>query len=200
MKRYFSNHYFKFLYNVLHRIGVKRTKQIVYTTNSHDNVIINNGQNHLQSISIRCCTKEDIMQCFDDDKQLRFYEDLDQGHIMVGGFFNGDLVAYSWLSHQKAYMSDIKKWVDFEGGYVWRGATKEKKRYRGIGLKLLRYSLKLAEAQGKRNVYALTDIDNTSAQRALESTGFQKQKIVSYSTFFNLERRSERTMEKDEVL
>jgi ribosomal protein S18 acetylase RimI-like enzyme len=119
---------------------------------------------------------------------------------MVGGFFNGDLVAYSWLSHQKAFMSDIKKWVDFDRGYVWRGATKEKKRYRGIGVELLRYSLKLAEAQGEKEVYALTDIDNIHTQRALESTGFQKQKIVSYSTFFNLERRSERTMEKDEVV
>ena len=34
------NHYFKFVFDILHRVGLKRTRQILYTTNSDDNVCI----------------------------------------------------------------------------------------------------------------------------------------------------------------
>jgi len=179
--------YLKFLYSILERIGQKNTKQILFITNTDENKSVNKSHNILQIISVRCCTKEDINTFFEGDKKLRFREDLDQGHVMIGGFIKKDLVAYAWLNYQKIYINKIEKWIDFKEGYIWKGSTKEKKPHKGIKLEMLRHALKIAKDEGKKDIYALTDVSNIPTQRALESIGFKKQQIIAYSKFFNIQ-------------
>ena len=138
--------------NILEHVGQKNTKQILYTTNADENKSVNKSHNNLRHISIRCCTKEDINSFFEGDKKLRFREDLEKGHIMIGGFFEKDLVAYAWLNFQKFYVNEIEKWVDFKERYIWKGSTKEKKRHKGIKLEMLRHALKIAEDEGEKGI------------------------------------------------
>jgi len=115
---------------------------------------------------------------------------------MIGVFLNQKLVAYSWLSFQKVYASELEKCLDVDGGYIWRGFTSKKYRKEGIGKEMLRYSFKLTKAKGIHQIYSLTDAYNIPARKALEKMDFKKQRIMTYIRVFNLEKRSERKLIK----
>ena len=192
MKRAFVYQWLRYLFYILERIGIKVAKSILYMKNIDVNENFDKNYIDLEYISIRCCTKEDINSYFKGDKKLRFNEDLKQGHIMIGVFFNQDLVAYSWLSFQKVYATEVEKWVDVEGGYIWRGFTTKKYRNKGIGKEMLRYSFKITKEKGIHHVYSVTDAYNIPARKALEKMDFKRQRIMTYMRVFNLEKRSER--------
>jgi len=72
MKRAIVYQWLRYLFYILEHGGIKIAKSILYMKTINGNGDFDKSSIDLESISIRCCTKEDINRYFKEYKQLSF--------------------------------------------------------------------------------------------------------------------------------
>ena len=145
------------------------------------------------NISIRKCNEKDIKKIPKKYNNSEFLKDLKKGHIMIGAFENDNVIGWIWLSYKKVYVTEIEKWTDFNGGYVWRAHVFNEFRKKEIGKILVEKALKIAEkTSNKKEINSIVETNNIPSQRMLESKGFKKQKIISYFKLFKYKKWKEK--------
>lgn len=143
----------------------------------------------LAGLSIKACSEADI-----DETNAAFKERakkrLREGHIMIGGFFQRQLAAYMWLSFQPIYWSDIDRFLELEGAYLWDAYTFPAFRRKRIIRHVYGYALGIAKNRTTR-VYGLAETNNYPSCRSLDAIGWSRVKIACYLRFFKWKRYAE---------
>lgn len=148
----------------------------------------------LPDVTFRLCTKEDINKLPNRFDKSGFQRDLENGHNMIAAFLKERIIGYLWFSTRKVYVPEIETWVDFDGDYGWRWFAAPGFRKKGLGKKLIESHLRLAKTMGKKKIFTIVETNNIPAQKAIESMGFKKQKIISYVKLFNFKRWKEKQL------
>ena len=128
-----------------------------------------------------------------------FLNDIKERQKMVGAFLNSNIIGWNWYVFQKFYSTEIEKWINIDGVFLWRAFVMKKYRKKGIGMQLLEHTLKITKKsyEGKA-IFTFTGTHNTISQRMLEFMGFKKQAIISYYRFGNLKKWSVKLVEKSD--
>ena len=187
------NKYRQSILYLLERVGIKKSKVVVYKVDL-GNIVYPNDKAFPLDVTYKLCTKEDINKLPNRFVKSGFQRDLENGHNMIAAFLNGAIIGYAWFSTQKVYATEIERWVDFDGVYGWRWFVAPNFRKQGLGKKIIENALTMAKALGNKELYTLTETDNLPAQKVLESMGFKKQKIISYVRLFNFKRWMEKQL------
>lgn len=187
------NRYFLTVKYFSKKIGVDFSKFHIYSIELDETTL---KEPEIENITTKVCKVDDLHQ-FGRLNDEFFLDIMD--NTMIGAFLNNQWVGYSWISFKPTEVTEIEKFIHFEGAYIWRLHVEEEYRQMGIGKKLVYYSLKQIKDVCKKNkVYAVIDASNIPSIKTFESLKFSKVGSVKYSRIF-LWRKHEEKIDDDTI-